>query len=657
MENEAMQAARRALQQRDIDAAREHFLKLSALERDHAQWLEDVLRDGYTAGLFDVQAVLSFLESLPNWDWTLDGCCVLQRVNETLGSSSIHVVHLPTLPLAYFLHKLVNHLDGSTKVRAESYWYEWVSPTMRAIVTGSPILIESAHRREVLYTPANNFVFDFDRRNVFSWRAKWTPDEGKELWRLIPANAQRDRFYIQSVRYNEFLYAADYAKFGRDERGNNRSRVFTWRRQDDVGESGHWQLLPLDFNNRDVFALYNPYQKEYLYSPNDVYDRERRYVLTMGQYPNNGAWLEERKWRVVPVTLSSMEQGIEAFFMKRYPDAVKLLTKALDEAPDHTEHVKCYVYRMTANLRMGNTDDIQADFDRVQHVGGDKAAIFHGLHHLWTEVAAFLQPIATEASPDTPIVSIRRLMARGEHYFVHKDYASALKVYQEAASAELETQDKVLRARQVEAQFGAAKCLYVLDQLEAAWSALEAALAMEDISVELEARVLLWMGKCKRQMKSYEEALSMLERSLDRLSTVPEPRSAWLRQCILTEMRVVGIYEKELLTALLSRCDTASDHLGDRSTSADATLQQMLELFHCPLSLELMQDPVMTPNGDTYEREMIERHLEVNGSFDPMTRASLTKAQLYPNRALKMLMETLLDSNHRLGLLLASCST
>lgn len=92
------------------------------------------------------------------------------------------------------------------------------------------------------------------------------------------------------------------------------------------------------------------------------------------------------------------------------------------------------------------------------------------------------------------------------------------------------------------------------------------------------------------------------------------------------------------------------------SGDAEKSLTQMMELFHCPLSLELMDDPVTTPDGNTYDRSMIEQHLEVNGCFDPLTRAPLTKSQLHPNRALKQLMETLL-SDHRLGLLLASCST
>ena len=56
--------------------------------------------------------------------------------------------------------------------------------------------------------------------------------------------------------------------------------------------------------------------------------------------------------------------------------------------------------------------------------------------------------------------------------------------------------------------------------------------------------------------------------------------------------------------------------------------------FLCRISLELMQDPVITPSGYTYERTHIEEWIDKNPR-DPFTRSSLTKAQLYPNRALR----------------------
>ncbi|GLE09884.1 hypothetical protein PINS_up021812 [Pythium insidiosum] len=269
------------------------------------------------------------------------------------------------------------------------------------------------------------------------------------------------------------------------------------------------------------------------------------------------------------------------------------------------------------------------------------------------------------------IVPITRHLARGDQLFVHKDYEQALAAYQEAACAELQTADSMLRLKQAEARLASAKCHFALGRIDASVVELDEILSSQPaVSWQLEARALLWRAKCARQRRQFDDAMLFLEQALDRV-TFPQSSSggsassagdtAWVRHAVLAEMRVVGIYRQELFSALLTRCDAASAELGTEheqataTTSSQHTIQQLLELFMCPLSLELMQDPVMTPNGDTYEREMIERHLDVNGHFDPMTRVPLTRAQLSPNRALKLLMETLL-SEHRLGLLLASCN-
>lgn len=678
-----LHATRRYLQEKLIENAKLSFLQLSRLENAGVRFahLDAALRDLYTAGLYDIQVLLSFLEALPNWQWTLDGCVVLHRVDEVLrapaalddsGGARLAARAQPTLPLAFFLHKLMSHLEGAVKVRAESYWYEWLSPTVRAVVMGREVVLESVPRREIAYAPGDSFVFDGDRRNVFCWRKQWTPDEDKEKWRLIPATAQKDRFYLQNVAFNEYLYAADYAKFRRDDQGNARSRVFLWRKKNDTpGESGHWQLVTLDHENRDVFALYNPYQKEFLYAPSDVYDSERRHVLTTRFRASDPVWLDERKWRVSPAVYSAIEQGIEAFFVKKYPEAVEKLTQALVELPDHTEHVKCFAYRMTANLRMGHFDRIQDDFNAIQALGGDKAAIFHGLSHLWEENAAFLEQHA-DHKHISPFF-MQHQIARGDFFFVRKQFGVAVGFYNEAATAQLSDgaesaaeEDQDTKRRRASAYLCCGKCFYSLNEIENAHQYLTIGLEIQGLSLDMEALLLLWLGKCKRKQKLHEEALHLFEKAFDRASAAANasslPSVRALKQTILMDMKVAGILKQQLYTALLSKCDdTAPASANGNATangtdnSAEKTLQQMMDLFQCPLSLELMQDPVMTPNGNTYEREMIERHLEVNGNFDPLTRTPLVKEQLYSNRALKLLMETML-SDHRLGLLLASCS-
>ena len=59
--------------------------------------------------------------------------------------------------------------------------------------------------------------------------------------------------------------------------------------------------------------------------------------------------------------------------------------------------------------------------------------------------------------------------------------------------------------------------------------------------------------------------------------------------------------------------------------------------FKCPISKELMDDPVVTDDGGTYERECIEEWLSTRNT-DPETNAELESRRLVPNRALLRLI-------------------
>jgi len=62
------------------------------------------------------------------------------------------------------------------------------------------------------------------------------------------------------------------------------------------------------------------------------------------------------------------------------------------------------------------------------------------------------------------------------------------------------------------------------------------------------------------------------------------------------------------------------------------------ESFFCPITQEVMQDPVVDPEGNSYERSAIEDWLSKNNT-SPLTRAPLTKSQLAPNRALREIIQ------------------
>jgi Mg-chelatase subunit ChlD len=60
--------------------------------------------------------------------------------------------------------------------------------------------------------------------------------------------------------------------------------------------------------------------------------------------------------------------------------------------------------------------------------------------------------------------------------------------------------------------------------------------------------------------------------------------------------------------------------------------------FYCPITDELMVDPVMDPDGNTYERAAIIQWLSTHNT-SPITRAPLTVNQLIPNRSLRSAIE------------------
>ncbi|XP_011494322.1 PREDICTED: E3 ubiquitin-protein ligase CHIP [Ceratosolen solmsi marchali] len=63
------------------------------------------------------------------------------------------------------------------------------------------------------------------------------------------------------------------------------------------------------------------------------------------------------------------------------------------------------------------------------------------------------------------------------------------------------------------------------------------------------------------------------------------------------------------------------------------------------ISFEILQEPVITPSGITYERKDIEEHLQRVGHFDPVTRVRLTQDQLIPNLAMKEVVDVFLQEN------------
>lgn len=64
--------------------------------------------------------------------------------------------------------------------------------------------------------------------------------------------------------------------------------------------------------------------------------------------------------------------------------------------------------------------------------------------------------------------------------------------------------------------------------------------------------------------------------------------------------------------------------------------------FICPISGEIMKDPVITPSGVSYDRANIEAWLKKK-EIDPLTKKPLTVNDLVPNRGLKEAIEQFMN--------------
>lgn len=67
--------------------------------------------------------------------------------------------------------------------------------------------------------------------------------------------------------------------------------------------------------------------------------------------------------------------------------------------------------------------------------------------------------------------------------------------------------------------------------------------------------------------------------------------------------------------------------------------------FCCPLSLELMRDPVIVASGQTYERTHIRKWLDLGLTVCPKTRQTLAHTNLIPNYTVKALIANWCESN------------
>lgn len=99
----------------------------------------------------------------------------------------------------------------------------------------------------------------------------------------------------------------------------------------------------------------------------------------------------------------------------------------------------------------------------------------------------------------------------------------------------------------------------------------------------------------------------------------------------------------------LKDCVVMSNPNSDASESDKTSFQYRSPVipddFRCPISLELMKDPVIVSTGQTYERSCIQKWLDAGHKTCPKTQQSLLHTALTPNYVLKSLIALWCETN------------
>lgn len=108
----------------------------------------------------------------------------------------------------------------------------------------------------------------------------------------------------------------------------------------------------------------------------------------------------------------------------------------------------------------------------------------------------------------------------------------------------------------------------------------------------------------------------------------PVARTRWRRAIVL--VRAVVAFLAEDRAFVLRNVDPIF------SAASGGILTEVPDVFVCPITRELLHDPVMAADGFTYERRAIEQHLLKIGHRSPKTNLQLTNKTLVPNVNLRI---------------------
>ncbi|KAL1807696.1 hypothetical protein ACET3Z_024686 [Daucus carota] len=188
-----------------------------------------------------------------------------------------------------------------------------------------------------------------------------------------------------------------------------------------------------------------------------------------------------------------------------------------------------------------------------------------------------------------------------------------------------------------------------------------------EISEEVQEQVNLVRGQLRRATERYSGSLTMnrlsraLSQPLDKELDPLQPRNRLIAGLLIESTGSIdhgGTDNVEIVSTSNFSKDNRPDRLERRGSSCDICLINNADTdqsenlkknaktsspvipddFLCPISLEVMRDPVIVATGQTYERSYIQRWIDCGNTKCPKTQQKLQNLTLTPNYVLRSLI-------------------
>lgn len=191
------------------------------------------------------------------------------------------------------------------------------------------------------------------------------------------------------------------------------------------------------------------------------------------------------------------------------------------------------------------------------------------------------------------------------------------------------------------------------------------ALNLEEESVK--AHFIL--GLTLLHLNSLEEGLKKLTKAKTLSSYLKDSNESEINRYILQAKKLIYLRDEqtkqlmyaELKSFLIDKINTLYESGDIDKSEKDLRISQTETLFNdalqstqdktvpdylcCKISMCLMDEPVITPSGMTYDKMFLTEHVKYNGPYDPVSRQTFTMKDVIPNYAIKEATEQFLKAN------------